>query len=49
MPPPTNFERLGYIVPVEDWHWLDYEESMSASYFMDRRVHETLEDMLPLR
>ena len=41
-------DELGYIVPREDWQWWEYEESMSASIFLDRRLHNSLEEMLTL-
>lgn len=41
-------DELGYIVPREDWLWWEYEESMSASVFLDRRLHNSLEEMLTL-
>ncbi len=41
-------DELGYIVPREDWLWWEYEESMSASIFLDRRLHNNLEEMLTL-
>jgi hypothetical protein len=41
-------DELGYIVPREGWQWWEYEESMSASIFLDRRLHNSLEEMLTL-
>jgi hypothetical protein len=41
-------DELGYIVPIEEFNWKNYEESMSASRFMDPIVHKNLEDMLKI-
>ena len=41
-------DDVGYIVPIEDFDWQDYEESMSASIFLDPEIHLTLEEMLTL-
>jgi len=41
-------DEVGYVVPREDWQWLEYEESMSASIFLDRWLHNNLEKMLTL-
>jgi hypothetical protein len=43
-----GLDMLGYIVPYEDFHWGQYEESMSASKFLDPLVHGTLEKMLTI-
>jgi hypothetical protein len=42
-------DELGYIVPIEDWDWFEYEESMSASIYLDQRLHDAVEGMLTLR
>lgn len=41
-------DELGYIVPIEDYNPKDYEESMSASKYLDPLIHQTLENMLTL-
>lgn len=41
-------DELGYIVPFESFDWQDYEESMSASRYLDPIIHQTLEDMLTI-
>ena len=44
-----GFDELGYIVPSEDFDWREYEESMSASRFLDYYIHQTLESMLTMK
>ncbi|MFO8077909.1 MAG: neutral/alkaline non-lysosomal ceramidase N-terminal domain-containing protein [Thermoplasmatota archaeon] len=44
-----GMDELGYIVTEEHFDWTTYEESMSASIFLDSIIHGTLEDMLTLR
>jgi hypothetical protein len=39
-------DELGYIVPIEDFNPKDYEESMSASKYLDPIIHNSLEEML---
>jgi len=42
-------DELGYIVPFEDFDVTDYEESMSASRFLDPIIHLTIEEMLTIK
>lgn len=44
-----GLDELGYIVPTEDFDWREYEESMSASRFLDQRIHQVLERRLSLK
>ena len=44
-----GLDELGYIVPSEDFDWREYEESMSASWFLDQRIHQVLERMLNIK
>ena len=41
-------DELGYIVPIEQWTIGGYEESMSASYWLDPELHNAILDMLTL-
>lgn len=41
-------DELGYIVPIEAYNPKDYEESMSASKYLDPLVHNSLENMLTI-
>jgi hypothetical protein len=41
-------DELGYIVPYEQFDRTEYEESMSASKWLDPLIHQTIEDMLNL-
>jgi len=41
-------DELGYIVPIEAFNWQDYEESMSASKYLDHIIHQSLEEMLTI-
>lgn len=43
-----GMDELGYIVRYEDFDWTEYEESMSASIWLDPIIHRTLEELLTL-
>jgi hypothetical protein len=42
-------DELGYIVPIEAYNPKDYEESMSASKYLDPILHQTIEKLLTLK
>lgn len=41
-------DELGYIVPIEEFNITEYEESMSASKYLDPIIHNALEEMLTI-